>query len=124
VASHPFASGAFAELLARSGRPRDVMRLVTYFAVAPDPTVAARALNACGATELPSVLRAWLEAMLPSDGGQAPHGDNPDTSAAARLNACVIALKPYPRLYGAARPLLARVSEPPPPTSSEEPDAL
>jgi hypothetical protein len=117
VTAHPFASAAFADLLARSGRPRDVMRLVTYFAVAPDPTTAARALSACGAPELPSVLRAWLEAMLPSDGGVAPFGENPETSSAARLTACVASLRPYPRLYGAVRPLLARVSEAPPQSS-------
>lgn len=125
VAAHPFASAAFAELLARSGRPRDVIRLVTYFAVAPDPAGAAHALNACNAQELPTVLRAWLEAMLPSDGAPAPFGENPDTSSAARLTACVRALAPYPRLYGAVRPLLSRVSEAPPPRdSSDGPDAL
>jgi hypothetical protein len=120
VAAHPFASAAFAELLARSGRPRDVIRLVTYFAIAPDPTAAARALSACGSPELPSVLRAWLEAMLPSDGGVAPFGENPETSSTARLTACVAALAPYPRLYGAVRPLLARVSEAPPRRDSSE----
>jgi len=114
VASHPFASSKFAELVARSGRPRDVIRLVTYFAIAPDPTDAARALAACASPELPSVLRAWLEAMLPSDGGDVPFGENPETSSAARLTACVSSLAPYPRLYGAVRPLLARVSEAPP----------
>ena len=103
VAAHPFASSVLAELLARSGRPRDVIRLVTYFAIAPEPTAAARALSACGAPELPSVLRAWLEAMLPSDGGVAPFGENPETSSAARLTACVASLSPYPRLYGAVR---------------------
>jgi hypothetical protein len=123
VAAHPFASAAFAELLARSGRPRDVIRLVTYFAVAPDPAGAAHALTACAAAELPSVLRAWLEAMLPSDGAPAPFGENPDTSSAARLTDCVRALAPYPKLYGAVRPLLSRVSEAPPPQSSEGPDA-
>jgi hypothetical protein len=124
VAAHPFASAAFADVLAKSGRPRDVIRLVTYFAIAPDPTSAAHALASCVAPELPSVLRAWLEAMLPSDGAQAPHGENPETSSAARLTACVAALAPYPRLYGAVRPLLARVSEAPPPNSSDGPTAL
>ena len=123
VVSHPFASAAFAELLARSGRPRDVIRLVTYFAITPDPAAAAHALSACSAVELPSVLRAWLEAMLPSDGAPAPHGENPDTSSAARLTACVSSLAPYPRLYGAVRPLLARVTEPPP-NSSDSPEAV
>ncbi len=122
VAPHPFASAVFAELLARSGRPRDVIRLVTYFAVAPDPADAARALSACASPELPSVLRAWLEAMLPSDGGVAPFGENPETSSTARLTACVTSLAPYPRLYGAVRPLLARVSEAPP-QSSDGPSA-
>jgi hypothetical protein len=122
VGAHPFASVAFAELLAHSGRPRDVIRLVTYFAVAPEPADAARALSACVASELPTVLRAWLEAMLPSDGGLVPFGENPDTSSAARVTACVSALAPYPKLYGAVRPLLARVSEAPPPHSSDGPD--
>ena len=60
--------------------------------------------------------------MLPSDGGAAPFGDNPDTSSAARLRACVTSLSPYPRLYGAVRPLLERVMEPPP-RSSDGPSA-
>ena len=118
VAAHPFASAAFAEIIARSGRPRDVMRLVTYFAVAPDPAQAARALSTCAAPELPRVLSAWLEAMLPSDGEMAPIGDDPDTSSAARLTACVASLAPYPHLHRAVTPLLARVSEAPPPASS------
>jgi hypothetical protein len=111
VASHPFASAAFAELVARSGRPRDVIRLVTYFATAPDLEVAARALASCKAPELPRVLAAWLEAMLPTDGEPAPAGDDPETSSAARLMACVAALTPYPLLYDAARPLLTRIDE-------------
>jgi hypothetical protein len=124
VTSHPFASGAFADILARSGRPRDVIRLVTYFAVAPDPAGAARALSSCNAPELASVLRAWLEAMLPSDGGVAPFGENPDTSSTARLTACVTSLKPYPKLYGAVRTLMSRVSDAPPPNSSDGPAAM
>jgi hypothetical protein len=117
VAAHPFASSAFAEVLARSGRPRDVMRLVTYFAVAPDPTSAARALSLCTAPELPTVLNKWLEAMLPSDGALAnPKGD-PETSSGARLTACISALKPYPQLHKAVRGLLSRLSEAPPPSS-------
>jgi hypothetical protein len=123
VAAHPFASSVLAELLARSGRPRDVIRLVTYFAIAPDPTAAARALSSCTSPELPSVLRAWLEAMLPGDGGAAPFGENPDTSSGARLTACVASLSPYPRLYGAVRPLMARVTGGPPPHSSDGPGA-
>jgi len=114
VHSHPTASAMFAHVLARSGRARDVIRLVTYFAVAPDPTVAAHALSSCTAPELPTVLRAWLEAMLPSDGGAAPFGDDPYTSSAARVTACVASLAPYPHLYQAVRPLLSRVSEAPP----------
>ena len=114
AADHPFASAAFAELLARSGRARDVVRLVTYFAVAPDPELAARALSTCPAPELPTVLRSWLESMLPTDGEPALLGEDPQTSSAARLTACVSSLAPYPHLYRAVRPLLARVSEPPP----------
>ncbi len=114
VDAHPYASAAIAEILARSQRPRDVMRLVTYFAVAPDPTIAARTLSACGAPELPGVLRAWLEAMLPHDGTAVPFRDDPHTSTAGRVTACIAALKPYPNLYGAVSPLLDRVSNPPP----------
>jgi hypothetical protein len=115
--AHPNASTAFAELLAKSGRPRDVMRLVTYFAVTPDPLSAARALGECDAPELPAVLRAWLEAMLPPPGEAVPRGDDPGTSSAARIAACVSSLEPYPHLYGAVRPLLSRVSEAPAPPS-------
>ncbi len=117
VADHPFASTAFAEVLARTGRTRDVMRLVTYFAVAPDPARAAAALGVCSSPELPSVLNAWLTSMLPNDGALAPPGEDPATSSAARLNACVAALRPYPHLYGAVRPLLARVTDAPAPAS-------
>ncbi len=109
VPLHISASAAFAEILARSGRPRDVIRLVTFFAITPDPDGAAKQLNACGAPELPSVLRAWLEAMLPSDGTSAQSGE----SSAERLQACVASLAPYPHLYAAVRPLLVRVSEAP-----------
>jgi hypothetical protein len=117
VPINPAASGAFSDVIAKSGRPRDVMRLVTYFAVTPDPLLAARALGECDAPELPSVLRAWLEAMLPPQGEEVPPGDDPDTSSAARIAACVSSLEPYPHLYGAVRPLLSRVSVPPPPAS-------
>ena len=71
VGVHAAASAAFAEILSGSGRPRDVLRLVTYFAIAPDPVPAARALGACSAAELPRVLGAWLDAMLPQDGEDA-----------------------------------------------------
>ena len=60
------------------------------------------------------MLSAWLEAMLPSDGELAPSGDDPETSSAARLTACVAALAPYPHLHLAVRPLLQRVSDAPP----------
>jgi hypothetical protein len=103
VMGHASASAAFAEILSRSGRPRDVLRLVTYFAIAPDPVPAARALGACWAAELPRVLSAWLDAMLPQD------GDDAAESSAARVTACIASLKPYPQLYQAVRPLLARL---------------
>ena len=111
VEDHPFASAAFADILARSGRQRDVMRLVTYFAIAPDPNSAARSLHICTSADLPGLLRGWLEAMLPSDGGPASTRGDPATSSGARLAACVAALEPYPRLYEAVQPLLARLSE-------------
>jgi hypothetical protein len=69
----------------------------------------------CDAVELPRVLSAWLEAMLPSDGEPALLGDDDiEQSSAARVTACVASLAPYPHLYRAVRPLLARVSEAPP----------
>jgi hypothetical protein len=111
VGAHPFASAGLADILARSARPRDVIRLVTYFAIAPDPAPAARALAACAAPELPRVLGAWLEAMLPQD------GDDPGTSSAERMTACIAALKPYPHLYRAVHPLLARFHDAPPPSA-------
>jgi len=115
VGAHPFASATFAEILARSGRTRDIVRLVTYFAIAPDPAPAARALSMCSSPELPSMLTAWLEAMLPYDGAPAPDGADPTTSSGARLRTCVSSLAPYPQLYRAVRPLLSRVSVAPPP---------
>ena len=115
VGAHPFASSAFAEILARSGRTRDIIRLVTYFAVAPDPAPAARVLSLCASADLPGMLTAWLEAMLPHDGALAPHGADPLTSSGARLMTCIASLAPYPHLYRAVRPLLRRVSEAPPP---------
>src|SRR5690606_30540331 len=64
VAAHPFASAVFAELLAPFARERDVVRLVTYFAIAPDPSAAAHALSLCNAREVVcTVLKAWLETM-------------------------------------------------------------
>jgi hypothetical protein len=115
VGAHPFASSSFAEILARSSRTRDIVRLVTYFAIAPDPAPAARALSMCGSPELPAMLTAWLEAMLPYDGAPAPDGADPITSSAARLRTCITSLAPYPQLYRAVRPLLSRVSIAPPP---------
>jgi hypothetical protein len=111
VGAHPFASAVFAEMLAQASRERDVVRLVTYFAIAPDPVHAARALSLSTAREVPTVLRAWLESMLPTDGGVAPPpGSNPEMSPAARLASCLAALEPYPDLHAAVRPLLSRLS--------------
>jgi hypothetical protein len=115
VAAHPFASAVFAELLAPFARERDVVRLVTYFAIAPDPSGAARALSLCNAREVVStVLKAWLETMLPADGALAAPGYDPDTSASARIASCIAALRPYPGLYDVVEPLLSRLSELPP----------
>lgn len=115
VAAHPFASSVFAELLAPFARERDVVRLVTYFAIAPDPSVAAHALSLCNAREVVStVLKAWLETMLPADGAIAAPGSDPDTSVSARVSACIEALRPYPGLYDIVQPLLSRLSELPP----------
>jgi len=111
VGSHPFASAALAEILARAARPRDVARLVTYFAIAPDPAPAARALAACAAPELPRVLGGWLEAMLPHD------GNDPGAPSAKRVAACIAALKPYANLYLAVSPLLSRLADAPPPSA-------
>jgi hypothetical protein len=107
VGGHAMASAAFAEILSVSERPRDVLRLVTYFAIAPDPVPAARALGACAAAELPRVLGAWLDAMLPHDSDDAPE------ASAARVTACIASLKPYPQLYSAVRPLLSRLDAAP-----------
>lgn len=101
VGAHPFASAACAEILARSGRPRDVVRLVTYFAVAPDPEPAARALGACAAAEVPRMLGAWMQTLLPQDEAA------PD-SGVARVSACLASLRPYPRLYQMVSGLLPR----------------
>lgn len=114
VAAHPFASAVFADILGRASRERDVVRLVSYFAIAPDVATAAHALGVCTAKEVPTVLRAWLESILPSDGSNAPAaepGSDPDLSASARLVRCIAALAPYPRLHAAVSPLLERTSE-------------
>ncbi len=108
VEAHPFASAAFAEILARRARARDVTRLITYFAIAPEPSMAARTLAACGAPELPSMLRSWLESMLPQDGSSIPLRSEP-TSSSARLSACIEALRPHRVLFEAVRPLLERI---------------
>jgi hypothetical protein len=105
----------FAELLAPFARERDVVRLVTYFAIAPDPRVAAHALDLCASREVVStVLKAWLETMLPTDGALAEPGHDPDTSASARVASCVEALRPYPALFRVVEPLLSRLSALPP----------
>jgi len=101
VAAHPFASAAFAEILAPFARERDVVRLVTYFAIAPDAKTAAHALGACNARELVvTVLRHWLETMLPAE---------PGSDASARIASCVAALEPYPWLSEAMKPVVSRV---------------
>lgn len=101
VAAHPFASAVCAEILARSARPRDVVRLVSYFAIAPDLEPAARALGRCAAIELPRMLGAWIQTLLPASGA-APG------SSTARASACIASLRPYPRLYQTVRGLLPR----------------
>lgn len=98
VAEHPFASAVFAETIATAARERDVVRLVTYFAIAPDPAAAARVLSLSTAREVPTVLLAWLESM----------GNTDETRE--RLATCLRALEPYPELAAAVRPLVERIS--------------
>lgn len=115
VAGHPFASAVFADILGRASRERDVVRLVSYFAIAPDLASAAHALAVCTAPDMPAVLHAWLESTLPPDGTNAPPpspGSDPDLSASARLLRSVAALAPYPHLHAAVRPLLRRANDP------------
>lgn len=100
VTGHPFASAVFADILGRASRERDVVRLVSYFAIAPEVSTAARALAVCTAPEVPLLLRAWLESIVPAD---------PDVAASARLTRCIAALAPYPHLHAVAKPLLQRV---------------
>ncbi len=88
VGEHPFASAVFAEVLAGVSRERDMVRLVSYFAIAPDPASAARALSVSTARELPTLLRNWLESM-----------------PAETLVSCLAALRPYPHLYEAVSTL-------------------
>ncbi|HEX4512709.1 MAG TPA: hypothetical protein VH054_04210, partial [Polyangiaceae bacterium] len=111
--AHPFASAAFAEILARRARARDVTRLITYFAIAPEPSLAARTLSACTAPELPAMLRRWLESMLPQDGSSIPRRSEPSSSA-ARLQNYVEALRPHRALFEAVQPLLSRIDSTPP----------
>jgi hypothetical protein len=111
VTAHPFASAVFADILGRASRERDVIRLVSYFAIAPDVATAAHALGVCTAREVPVMLRAWLESILPADGSNAALPDpdsDPDLSASARLMRCIAALAPYPHLHAAVKPLLQR----------------
>jgi len=96
VAAHPFASAVFADILARASRERDVVRLVSYFAIAPDVATAAHALAASTAPNVPTVLRAWLKSLDP-DAGQV------DGPAAARFASCMAALAPYPHLHAAVK---------------------
>ena len=115
VASHPFASAVFADILGRASRERDVVRLVSYFAVAPDPAAAAHALAVCTRPELVTVLQGWLESLVrepssPDLSSAALHDADPAASPRARLAVCAAALAPYPHLAAAARPLLARVA--------------
>lgn len=108
IAAHPFASAVFADILGRASRERDVVRLVSYFAIAPDAATAAHALAVCTAPEVPTVLRAWLESLTPDHGSA-------DDEGAARVASCIAALAPYPHLHGAVKPLLGkRTSEQPP----------
>jgi hypothetical protein len=111
--AHPFASAAFAEILARRARARDITRLITYFAIAPEPSLAARTLSACTAPELPAMLRRWLESMLPQDGSSIPRRSDP-ASSAARLSVYVEALRPHRALFEAVEPLLERIDSKPP----------
>lgn len=113
VEAHAFASAAFAEILARRARARDVTRLITYFAIAPEPSLAARTLSACAAPELPAMLRRWLESMLPQDGSSVPRRSEPSSSA-ARLQNYVEALRPHRALFEAVQPLLSRIDSTPP----------
>lgn len=121
VAAHPFASAVFADVLGRVSRTRDVVRLVSYFAIAPDLPSAAHALAVCTAPDLPTVLHAWLESSLPADGTNAPApppGSDPDLSASARLQRAIAALAPYPHLHAAVAPLLRRATAHPPPLAA------
>lgn len=109
VSAHPFASAVFAELLAPFAQQRDVVRLVTYFAIAPDPSLGAHALSLCLAHDVvATVLKAWLETMLPATPTRPSPGADPETSSTARVAGYVAALRPYPTLFEAVRPIAAR----------------
>ncbi|MBS2020294.1 MAG: hypothetical protein JST00_45965 [Deltaproteobacteria bacterium] len=100
VANHPFASAVFADILGRRSRERDVVRLVSYFAIAPDPAPAAHALAVCAAPEVTTVLRAWLESLVR------------DAAPAPAFAVYVGALAPYPHLAAAVKPLVAKLDPP------------
>lgn len=131
VEAHPFASAVFADILGRQSRERDVVRLVSYFAIAPDPAPAAHALAVCTAPEVATVLKAWLESLVrdstaggppapasPSPAAPPPSEPGAPLSARARFAISVAALSPYPHLAAAVKPLVAKVSVPPPPPAS------
>jgi hypothetical protein len=101
VAAHPFASAVFADILGRASRERDVVRLVSYFAIAPDVATAAHALAVCTAPEVPTMLRAWLQSLAPDSNADAEQG-------ASRVASCIAALVPYPHLHAAMKPLLSK----------------
>ena len=104
VAAHPFASAVFADILGRASRERDVVRLVSYFAIAPDLASAAHALASSSAPEVPTMLRAWLESIAPEK----------DSLGRSRVEICGAALAPYPHLHDAVKPVLARLATEPP----------
>lgn len=115
VTEHPFASAVFADILGRRSRERDVVRLVSYFAIAPDPAPAAHALAVCTAPDVPRVLHAWLESLVRDSApdpeeiaGGAPPSDSPVSSRRGRFALCVAALAPYPHLATAVKPLVGR----------------
>jgi len=112
VTNHPFASAVFADILGRRSRERDVVRLVSYFAIAPDPAPAAHALAVCTAPEVTTVLHAWLESLVRDsapDVEESAAGADPISSRRGRFAVCVNALAPYPHLAAAVKPLVARL---------------
>lgn len=111
--SHPFASAVFADILGRRSRERDVVRLVSYFAIAPDPAPAAHALAVCTAPEVTTVLHAWLESLVrdsaPDSDDASPSARDPSSSRRGRFAVCLAALSPYPHLSAAVKPLVAKL---------------